>query len=245
MERLFISYPEFRLGEIIDPEEANTNNADITLKVNQLVDRLNSLLGSGGGEDGGIIEISIRGNIVKINPIEPFPADNVESFLNELMERLRSEEVGSSGASLVGTPAVEGLSGVTVEDQLRALYDLVVRLDEEDKESSGALLEQHKASGDHDHRYYKKSESDEKVKELTTNVNTALETVTKITEQIAPGTEGVVISKLRVVLEDPVDATTGEIWIIGQPGEETPMVDLTKPEEPVPDESAGKEEGVK
>lgn len=256
MERLYISYPEFKLGEIIDPEEANTNNSDISFKVNEAVDRLNSLLGTGNPDDpdGGFIELTIRGNIVKINPIEPFPADNVEDFLNQLMGRLYSSIVTESGASLIRTPEIEGISGTTVEAQLKALHELITFVEEDGEEEAGALLEQHKASGDHDERYYTKTESDENVSDLTIKVEdavTAIEVtkdrVDKITEQIAPGEKGVVISKIRVVLEDPVDATTGEIWMIGQEGEETILPDPVEPDEPEeegePDPEVPEEEG--
>jgi len=41
MDYLVVSYPNFVLGQIIDPEEANQNNTDITSKVNEVVDGVN------------------------------------------------------------------------------------------------------------------------------------------------------------------------------------------------------------
>ena len=40
--KLSISYPDFRLYEVIDPYQFNTNNADIVKKVNEVIARVNS-----------------------------------------------------------------------------------------------------------------------------------------------------------------------------------------------------------
>ncbi len=44
IDSLIISYPNFTLGAIIDPEQANQNNSDIVNKTNDLIDAVNGNL---------------------------------------------------------------------------------------------------------------------------------------------------------------------------------------------------------
>lgn len=244
MERLFIPYPEFKLGEIIDPEETNSNNADIMFKVNQIVDKLNSIFVDDGGE-GGIVDVEIRGNVVKIKPIAPFTSDNVEDFLTELMSRLKSFEEGGSGASLIGSEELEGIDGNNVQAHLKGLYDLVIELTSD--ENINAALEQHKSSGDHDERYYKKDEIDgvveevdsklnnfeQRIENIPTDIGTSLEKFEQFIKNIIGEGEDVSLSinTLRVLDEDPPEPKVGEIWMLsyipdleGDSGEEGEVI---------------------
>lgn len=47
---LVLAYPNFQLGQIIDPEQANLNNLQITNKINLLIKELNKISGNDASE---------------------------------------------------------------------------------------------------------------------------------------------------------------------------------------------------
>ena len=162
MERFEISFPEFRLGDIIDPDEANTNNADISFKLNEIIDALNSLWNDG---EGGTSIINIRGNVIDIKKIEGFESESVEDFLNELVTKLASTEEGASGASIIGVAPSHDMQGSTVEERFRSLHD---------------------------------------------HVESGLQGI--MNEVGEDG--GIVVTRLRVLKENPRNPSVGEIWMI-------------------------------
>lgn len=212
MEKIYLSYPDFKWGETIDPEEIDVNNADIVAKINEVVDMLNSLFEN---EDGGVVEIELRGSVVKITPIEPFTSDNVEDFLGELITRLRSNIEGVSGASLIGSSEIVGISGSNVQDQLKSLHELVKTIVAEG--STSAELALHIKSDDHDERYYTKTEIDTTMDTLDgvlEDVNadlTALDTRLKTLES-KPGGGGMSIIDVRE--SDPIVPIVGQMWMV-------------------------------
>ena len=122
INQITIPYNSFLLGEVIDPDHANTNNAEVAYKINQLINKLNSVFVD---ETGLPTDFAvIKGSIVEITPIQPFVSDNIEDFLNELTARLISK-VAFSGASLIGSIPITGLTGDTVETQIQSLYTLL------------------------------------------------------------------------------------------------------------------------
>lgn len=114
MDELQIPYPDFQLGEIIDPEQHDLNNRYIQTKINEFVTFANTLTGSAGGA-----------STITVAPIAPFTSTNVQAVLNDLIARIQATQVGISGSSLVGTPALVKLAGTTVEAQLKALDNLL------------------------------------------------------------------------------------------------------------------------
>lgn len=248
LEKLFLSYPDFKWGETIDPEEVDTNNGEITFKVNQLIDYFNSLIvvepdddgdvEGEPGEDGspGFISINIRGNVVKIRPIAPFDADNVEDYLNKLSERLQSTLIDESGATFIGASEIDGIEGNTVQEQLQAIYTLVKTIVADGATSAELAL--HIKSGDHDERYYKKAEVDEKVEGFTNELELLDERVTTSTEALNLNIDAnkstllMMDERVKVLEEfgsggglipvldaDPVDPLIGQMWMLMSWGE--------------------------
>ncbi len=73
-----ISFPEFKLNDIIDPDEANANNADIVNKTNEIINESNE-------QDDRISEAehTIASNINRIVAVEntlPNKADKVDTY---------------------------------------------------------------------------------------------------------------------------------------------------------------------
>lgn len=59
-----VSFPEFKLNEIINPDEANANNADIADKLNELISKLNVVasdgyVGTNQLADGSVISVKL------------------------------------------------------------------------------------------------------------------------------------------------------------------------------------------
>lgn len=46
IKNLVIPYPDFKLNDIIDPEQFDVNNADIVEKINEVITNINSHIGS-------------------------------------------------------------------------------------------------------------------------------------------------------------------------------------------------------
>lgn len=202
LQRLVLPYPEFRLGEVISPDEANANNGDIKIKIDEVMDFLSSITTE--GED--IAQIHIRGNAVEIVPIAPFASDNIEGALKELIERIRSTVLDASGADLVGSTAIDGIQGLTVQAQLNDLGRLIMNLST-DTVTSGDF-ELHKESGDHDHRYFTKTETE-------TMFYTQEAVDTKLTEfRTELDDETFTASHIEVRDADPVNPSEGRIWLL-------------------------------
>lgn len=109
MDELIIPYPDFQMGEVIDPEQHDLNNLYVQNKINEFVEFANELLGSGGAEK------------VQMKPVAPFTSTNIQGTLDELITRLQATGEGLSGSSLIASPALVKLAGTTVEAQLKAL----------------------------------------------------------------------------------------------------------------------------
>lgn len=112
MDELRIPYPDFKLGEVIDPEQHDLNNGYIQIKVNELVDFANLILVNGASE-------------IPIVPPTDFTATNVKVLFDEIIARLKSVTVETSGAKFIGTPALNRITGTDVESQLKFINDLI------------------------------------------------------------------------------------------------------------------------
>lgn len=113
MDELIIPYPDFQIGEIIDPEQHDLNNRYIENKINELVVFSNDMIGENGGEKIGI------------TPTAPFTSTNVQALLNELVTRLQATVDGLSGAELIGSPTLNSIPGANVGEQLKSLNALL------------------------------------------------------------------------------------------------------------------------
>lgn len=111
-----VTYPDFQLGQIINPDEFDVNNADIVIRINQIVDVLNQITDGVGGNGADIIHI---GDIL------PFTSERLQDFLQQLVNQLRSNEF-NSGARFIGASPIEGVQGVTIQDQIESLNALLI-----------------------------------------------------------------------------------------------------------------------
>lgn len=115
---LAIPYPDFKLQEVIDPEQFDFNNGAMLDKVNAVIAVLNQITDAVADGGSGADKISLT-------PIAPFTSNKLQAYLEEVIARLTSSTSGSSGAGFIGTPTVAGVTGITVSAQLASLKALL------------------------------------------------------------------------------------------------------------------------
>lgn len=116
-----VTYPDFELGQIINPDEFDINNADIVIRINQIIEVLNQITDgiNGNGAD-----------IIHIGDILPFTSERLQDFLQQLVDQLQSNEF-DSGARFIGASPITGVNGVTIQDQIESLYSLFIGVRDE------------------------------------------------------------------------------------------------------------------
>lgn len=117
INEIIIPYPDFIMGEVIDPEQFDLNNKYMVDKTNELIIVLNKL--TEGFETGS------GASLIDLKPIAPFVSTKVQTFLEEVIARLQSPAAGLSGASLIASTAIPGVTGTTVQAQLESLKSIV------------------------------------------------------------------------------------------------------------------------
>lgn len=115
---LSIPYPDFKLHEVIDPEQFDFNNGAIIEKMNAVLLVLNQITDSITVDGSGADKISLT-------PIAPFTSNKLQAYLKEVIVRLTSTTSGSSGAGFIGTSTLAGVTGITVSAQLASLKSLL------------------------------------------------------------------------------------------------------------------------
>jgi len=121
-----VSYPRFELDTVIEPDEFNVNNADVMIRMNQIIDVINHITGGATVEnEDGTTRFSHGAEIVDLGVILPFASSKLRAFLEEMVARLQSHEHGESGALFVGASVIPGVSGNTVQEQLESLKYLL------------------------------------------------------------------------------------------------------------------------
>lgn len=112
-----VSYADFELGQIINPEEFDVNNADIVTRINLIIDVLNQITdginGLGQPADGTAI--------IDSGTISPFTSGKLQPLLEEIITRLRSVVDSTSGADFIGLTPVSGWNSDTVQSQFEEL----------------------------------------------------------------------------------------------------------------------------
>ena len=112
-----IPYPDFKLHEIIDPEQFDLNNAELQNKINAVITVLNQITDSIADGSSGADKISLTA-------ISPFISTKLQSFLEEVISRLQSTQDGSSGADFIASTSIPGVTGTTVQAQLESLKSI-------------------------------------------------------------------------------------------------------------------------
>ena len=149
-----ISYPNFTLGSIIDPEEANQNNYEIVTKINSLVTFVNTN----------------EANIANLTTIK---ADNtyVDNKFNELAGVDRTTQTVKSNADNLISHKTSGdhdtryytktqLDGGQLDNRYYTETEINSKLSTVNYSilANSSALNTHKTSTDHDSRYYTKQE---------------------------------------------------------------------------------------
>jgi hypothetical protein len=120
-----VSYDDFELGTIINPDEFDVNFADIMIRINQLIDVVNHITdGRTIENEDGTFSLSDGSDIIDIGEIAPFTSPKLQAFLEEVIARLTSTEL-ESGASFIGSSDIPGVVGNTVQEQLESLKTLL------------------------------------------------------------------------------------------------------------------------
>lgn len=88
------------------------------------------------------------------NTIQDIDGTTVQAMLQSIRDKLKSVADGTSGADYVNATAITGLTGLTVQSILESLKTYV---DSANTTSTNNLAD-HKTSGDHDTRYFTKTE---------------------------------------------------------------------------------------
>lgn len=110
VQNLVVPYPDFRLGDIIDPDQFDANNQYVELKVNEIVAFLNNVLSENGASEIGVV------------PTAPFTSEKLQQYLDEVIARLTS----ATGAEFIGaTPGVEN-TGSNIQSQLNYINNILV-----------------------------------------------------------------------------------------------------------------------
>lgn len=106
---LVLAYPNFQLGQIIDPEQANLNNLQITNKINLLIKELNKISGNDASEKGA--------SFISVTPLPEIPtATDVETLITQMWNYLKA----STGGSVIGVTKLDGTTG-TLQSALSEL----------------------------------------------------------------------------------------------------------------------------
>ena len=111
-----VTYNDFELDQIIHPDEFDVNFADISIRMNQIIDVLNQITDGMGGNGADIIHVG---------DVFPFQDEKLQPFLESLIGRLQSTEGELSGAEFIGSMSIAGIEGNTVQEQLYSLKELL------------------------------------------------------------------------------------------------------------------------
>lgn len=249
LRQITLPYDNFQLNAIIDPYEHNANNAELVVKINQMVTVLNSFINDEAN-------LNLTAMAVHMPAVEPIPEQDLESFLRELIGLIRSTEPDASGAHFVKSATIQGIPGDNIWEQLANISESVTGIDPitgdpvpggDANTLAGKLakvisdLNTHKSSADHDGRYFTKQNIQD-ILDGKVFYDTATNELTPFpagsnkeylrTDGDLKGTfGGYTVEELRsasgtgfgtieVLASDPINPKVGRIWIIsGQGGE--------------------------
>jgi len=162
-----VSYPDFKVGDIIQPDELDVNFSDIAIRINQIIDVVNHITDGliTTNEDGTVTDSS-GADIIDINAISRFTSPKLQAFLQEVIDQLESN-AEFSGAHFIGSFPIPGVVGDTVYEQLVSfktlLDDLKTELENEVTRLDGRVDE----TNEH------LDQTDLNVANLTTRMNNA------------------------------------------------------------------------
>ncbi len=122
LNELSISFPDFKLNEIINPDEFDTNNSEIVNKINALIEVMNKITDSTTDGDSGADNVAVT-------LIDGYTATKLQPLLEEIVAKLTSTTDGFSGADYIKATTIEGLTGTSVQsllESLKAVHDALI-----------------------------------------------------------------------------------------------------------------------
>lgn len=159
IDNLQVSYPDFVLGSIIDPEQIDQNNVDVTNKVNEIIDVVEAN------------EIDIEGKVTALTDVVAGHEADIEGKVAVLTGVVNANEIDIE-AKVTALTGTVNTNEADIESKYTAL-GLAIDANEADIEGkvttlTGTVntnntnritdLNTHKTSSDHDTRYYTKTE---------------------------------------------------------------------------------------
>lgn len=126
IKEVIIPYPDFIMGEIIDPEQFDLNNKYLVDKIDETVGLLNNLTESKDGVSGA--------SLISVSPVAPLVATTLQALLTELLAFLSTGEDGK-GADFIKSKSISGVAGSSVSEQLGSLKSILdaIKSDIEDR----------------------------------------------------------------------------------------------------------------
>lgn len=131
---LNVTYNNFKLLEVIDPDQFDANFSEIVTKLDTVIDLINHYAQTTDGDSGA--------DNVGLTTIVGIAGNTIQAFLEALITQFKSSVDGSSGADFINATAIAGVTGTTIQAMLESLK---------------SLLDTHASSEDHDSRYYTKT----------------------------------------------------------------------------------------
>lgn len=153
---LTISYPDFKLNDLIDPEQFDINNFEITTKINEII-------------------LESNNNDSRITSVEADKADKQTTYTITQTNELLNTKVNTTDVVSLATP-----NRVLRLDLNSKLPTSVTG----HADSTLASLNTHRASTDHNNIYYIKSEVDSKDSVLNAVIQTNRNNITTLQGQM-------------------------------------------------------------
>lgn len=245
LRQIILPYPNFELGEIIDPYEHNANNSEMIIKINEMVSVLNSFI-------NGEANTSLSAMAVNMPGVDPIEGTDLETFLRRLVGAIRSTEPGDSGAHFVQSAKIEGLPGENIWEQISFLSEMVTGINSEtgetidDEAGQDTTLQGkiehllrdfalHVSGSDHDLRYYTKEEIDNMLLQYLKKDGDFLGTWQGMTLKRVLSATGTGFGMIEILNQDPINPEPGRIWIITDQFIDNPFA----PEPEIPEEGDG------
>jgi len=104
LNELSISFPDFKLNEIINPDEFDTNNSEIVNKINALIEVMNKITDSTTDGDSGADNVAVT-------LIDGYTATKLQPLLEEIVAKLTSTtDLANSTAETANTNATNAVN---------------------------------------------------------------------------------------------------------------------------------------
>lgn len=111
-----VPYPDFKLLDVIEPDQFDLNNSTLVEKINVMLAVLNQIT-------DGVTDGTSGADAVSLTTIDVFTSTKLQSLLEEVITRLKATTDNASGADYIGATAIPELSGTTVQAQLESLKE--------------------------------------------------------------------------------------------------------------------------